>query len=324
MPFLRRPVARTIAAGAVAAATGLAYASLVELRWFTLRSATMPVLPFGHDDLTVLHLSDLHLTPGQHRKREWLHGLGLLRPDLVVSTGDLLGHPDSVPVLMEALGDLLDVPGVYVRGSNDYYAPTVRNPVRYLLPDDGKRHIRSSLLPWPDMVSGFEKRGWLDLDNRSTSLVVGGTRFAFAGVDDPHLGYDDLALVAGPGDPTADVRVALAHAPYLRVLDQFAADGYEAVFAGHTHGGQICLPGKGAIVTNCDLEPARAKGLHRHPAEHPIDVPGGSWLHVSAGLGTSPYAPVRFCCRPEATLLTLTPGPDSSIEAAHIDSSFAV
>jgi predicted MPP superfamily phosphohydrolase len=73
------------------------------------------------------------------------------------------------------------------------------------------------------------------------------------------------------------------------------------VFAGHTHGGQLCLPGKGALVTNCDLDTARAKGLHRHPAGDPE----GAWLHVSAGLGTSPMAPVRFCCRPEATLLTL-------------------
>ena len=94
--------------------------------------------------------------------------------------------------------------------------------------------------------------------------------------------------------------MGVAHAPYLRVLDQFAADGYETILAGHTHGGQLCLPFKGALVTNCDLDTARAKGLHRH---------GDSWLHVSAGLGTSPYAPVRFCCRPEATLLTLTPRP---------------
>jgi uncharacterized protein len=138
---------------------------------------------------------------------------------------------------------------------------------------------------------------------------VRGTTVAFAGVDDPHLEYDDLAAVAGPADASADLRIGISHAPYLRVLDQFAADGYETILAGHTHGGQLCLPVKGALVTNCDLDTARAKGLHRHPAEAPLDRPGSSWLHVSAGLGTSPYAPVRFCCRPEATLLTLTPRP---------------
>ena len=77
----------------------------------------------------------------------------------------------------------------------------------------------------------------------------------------------------------------------------------ELLLAGHTHGGQLCLPFKGALVTNCDLDTGRAKGLHRHH---------GSWLHVSAGLGTSPYAPVRFFCRPEATLLTLTARPGFS------------
>ena len=138
-------------------------------------------------------------------------------------------------------------------------------------------------------------------------LMVAGLRIAFAGVDDPHLGYDRLDLVAGPADPSADLRLAVTHAPYLRVLDQFAADGYDAIIAGHTHGGQVCLPFAGALTTNCDLDNARAKGLHRHPADSGAGDPGSAWLHVSAGVGTSPYARIRVACRPEATLLTLTP-----------------
>jgi predicted MPP superfamily phosphohydrolase len=138
---------------------------------------------------------------------------------------------------------------------------------------------------------------------------VGGTSIAFAGVDDPHLKYDDLERVAGPADPTADLRLAVSHAPYLRVLDQFAHDGYDAVLAGHTHGGQVCLPFVGALTTNCDLDTARAKGVHRHPADSRPGDPGSTWLHVSAGLGTSPYVRLRLACRPEATLLTLTARP---------------
>jgi uncharacterized protein len=298
--------------GAAAAAAGLAYASLVELRWFALRTAELPILPSGHRPLKVLHLSDLHLTPGQHRKQEWIRDLAGLEPDLVVDTGDNLAHQQAVAPLLDSLGALLDVPGVFVFGSNDYFAPTRRNPVRYLLPDDGRRATHTPPLPWRELRAALCSRGWTDLTNTRESLKVGDTTFAFAGVDDPHLGYDDLAAVAGPADPTADVRLGVAHAPYLRVLDQFAADGYDAVLAGHTHGGQLCLPGKGALVTNCDLDPARAKGLHRHPADAPPGTPGSTWLHVSAGLGTSPYAPVRFCCRPEATLLTLTPRPGFS------------
>jgi predicted MPP superfamily phosphohydrolase len=297
---------RTVAAGTLAALGATAYAAGVEVRAFTLRRVELPVLPAGSRPLRVLHLSDLHMTPGQSRKQRWLRSLAHLEPDLVVNTGDNLAHMRSVPVVLDALGPLLDVPGVFVLGSNDYFAPTGRNPVRYLLPDDGRRNTHTPHLPWRELRDRFEARGWLDLTNRRSRLDVGGLRLALAGVDDPHLAYDDLAAVAGPADADADLRVGVAHAPYLRVLDAYARDGYDAIFAGHTHGGQLCLPWKGALVTNCDLEPARAKGLHRHPASSPPGRPGGAWLHVSAGLGTSPYVPLRFACRPEATLLTLT------------------
>lgn len=306
---LRSPTAfthRVAAAGALAGAVGLGYAAGIEVRWFALRRVTLPVLPAGREELRVLHVSDLHLTPSQHRKQRWVSRLAELEPDLVVDTGDHLSHQRAVPIVLDALGGLLDLPGVFVFGSNDYFAPTARNPVRYLLPDDGQRNTHTPRLPTENLRAGLTERGWVDLSNRRATLTVKGTTFAFAGVDDPHLEYDDLGAVAGPADDSVDVRMGVTHAPYLRVLDQFAADGYETVLAGHTHGGQLCLPFRGALVTNCDLDTERAKGLHRHPAHAPLHAAGASWLHVSAGLGTSPFAPVRFCCRPEATLLTLT------------------
>jgi predicted MPP superfamily phosphohydrolase len=300
MPPRRRTLARLAGLTAVAGAAGLGYAAGIEVRWFALRRASVPVLPPGSAPVRVLHLSDLHLTPGQRRKREWVRRLADLEPDLVVNTGDNLAHVDAVPAVLDAYDGLLDAPGVFVFGSNDYFAPTPRNPVWYLLPDDGRRNTHTPKLPFGELRSGLEERGWVDLTNRRDVLTVNGTSFAFAGVDDPHLGYDDLTAVSGPAEESADVRLGVTHAPYLRVLDQFARDGYDAVLAGHTHGGQLCLPNGSALVTNCDLDTRRASGLHRH---------GSAWLHVSAGLGTSPYAPVRFCCRPEATLLTLTPRP---------------
>ncbi len=292
-------VARRGAAGlgalAALGATGLGYAWW-EARWFTLHHVEVPVLPPGAPELRVLHVTDLHLTPYQRRKREWLASLADLEPDLVVDTGDNLAHRDAVGPLVEELGALLDVPGVFVLGSNDYFEPSLRNPVRYLLPDSGKRHIRTPQLPWRDLTRRLTDAGWLDLTNTRASLEVRGVRIAFAGVDDPHLGYDDLGAVSGQADPSADLRLGVAHAPYLRVLDQYAFDGYDAILAGHTHGGQLCLPGGRALVTNCDLDRARASGLSRH---------GEAWLHVSSGAGTSPYAVARFCCRPSATLLRL-------------------
>lgn len=304
--LLTRLLPRLAGAGALAGVGLTAYA-VDEARRYTLRRVEVPVLPAGQRPLRVLHLSDLHVTPGQTRKLEWLAGLAPLRPDLVVDTGDNLAHRDAVPAVRDALGPLLDAPGVFVMGSNDYFEPRVRNPFRYLLPDTGKRHTDVPQLPWRDLRDTFAGRGWLDLTNTRTTLTVGETTLALAGVDDPHLGYDRLEDVAGPADPTADLRLGVAHAPYLRVLDAFAADGYDAVLAGHTHGGQVCLPGGRALTTNCDLEPARARGLHRHPAASRPGDPGSSWLHVSAGLGTSPFARIRVACRPEATLLTLVP-----------------
>jgi predicted MPP superfamily phosphohydrolase len=299
-------VARSLGAGAVAGA-GLAAYSVWESRAFTLRCVTTPVLPVGAHPLRVLHLSDIHMTPRQSRKQEWLRSLADLQPDLVVNTGDNLAHLEALPPVLDSLGPLLDVPGVFVLGSNDYFEPVLRNPLRYLLPDDGSRNTRSAKLRWQELKDAYSAAGWLDLTNRRASTTVGDLSIAWAGVDDPHLEYDDLVAVGGQADPSADLRVGVTHAPYLRVLDQYAADGYDLVFAGHTHGGQVCLPLWGALVTNCDLEPARAKGLHRHPADSRPGDPGSAWLHVSAGLGTSPYTPFRIACRPEATLLTLTP-----------------
>jgi predicted MPP superfamily phosphohydrolase len=293
-----------IAAGISAVGVaGLAYGAGYEVRAFRLRQATIGCLPAGRRDLRVLHLSDIHLTPSQHKKQRWLSELAALKPDLVINTGDNLSHRDSVPLVMEALAGLHSVPGVFVFGSNDYWGPVMKNPARYLLPAGVGKRLHGPPLPWRKLRDAFGAAGWVDLTNRRDTVSVHGTSIAFAGVDDPHLGYDRLEKVAGPADTSADLRIGVAHAPYLRVLDAYTNDGYDVIFAGHTHGGQLRIPGYGALVTNCDLEPARSRGLHRHAA-------GGrsAWMHVSAGLGTSPYAPYRFCCHPEATLVTLTAG----------------
>jgi predicted MPP superfamily phosphohydrolase len=288
---------------AAAGAAGLTYAAGYEARAFTLREVSVPVLPADADPLRVLHISDLHMTPGQTNKQAWVRDLAGLRPDLIVNTGDNLANLESVPAVVDALGDLLEVPGVFVFGSNDYFAPVLKNPARYMIPRRRVKPPESAPLPWSDLCDAFVARGWLDLTNRRDRLKVNDLDLAFAGVDDPHLRYDRLAEVAGPAESEADLAIAVAHAPYLRVLDAFNRDGYPIIFAGHTHGGQLCLPFIGALVTNCDLDTGRAKGLHQHQTVgHPP-----SWMHVSAGLGTSPMAPVRFCCRPEATLVTLTP-----------------
>jgi predicted MPP superfamily phosphohydrolase len=261
------------------------------------------VLPPGSTPLRLLHLSDLHLVPRQRRKIEWVRRLAALEPDLVVSTGDNLAHLEAVPAVLEAYGDLLERPGVFVLGSNDYFGPVMKNPVRYIAPTGGQRRIKGARLPTDRLVAGFRAAGWLDLDNRRAQLKLGEHLLEFVGVDDPHIGRDRYAQVSGPADPSVGLTVGVLHAPYRRVLDAMTADGAGLLIAGHTHGGQLCVPGLGALVTNCDLPRAQAKGVSRWPT----DCADAAWMNVSAGLGTSPYTPVRFACRPEATLLTLEP-----------------
>ena len=267
-----------------------AYAA-AEARAYTLRRVEVPLLPPGARPLRVLHLSDLHMTPGpapqagvaaRARGARARPGRRHRRQPRRTAT--------PCPWSCDALGPLLDVPGVFVHGSNDYFEPTLRNPLRYLLPDDGRRHTDTPQLPWRELSRRFTDAGWRDLTNRRDTVTVGDLTIAFAGVDDPHLCYDRLDEVAGPADPAADVRLGVAHAPYLRVLDQYAADGYDAILAGHTHGGQVCLPGGRALTTNCDLEPARARGLHRHPADSRAGRPG---LGVAARLGRPRHQPLR-------------------------------
>ena len=291
---------------AAAVASGVAvtaYASLYERNRWTLRRFDVPVLAPGSAPLSVLHISDLHMTANQRSKQEWVAGLAALEPDLVINTGDNLAGFDAVPGTLKALDPLMDRPGAFVMASNDYYAPRPKNPLKYFWPDH--KRVHGLKLPWRDLRDGMENRGWLDLTNATGELVVDGRRIVFAGLDDPHLKLDRYEKVAGRADPDADVRIGLVHSPEPRVLDRFAADGYDLLLCGHTHGGQLRVPFYGALVTNCGIDRDRVRWLHRW-AEPSAGHPSGTWLHVSAGLGTSPYAPVRFACPPEATLLTLT------------------
>ncbi|PRY59454.1 putative MPP superfamily phosphohydrolase [Knoellia remsis] len=290
---------------------GVAYAGLVERNWFALRSATLPVLPPGSAPVRVLQVSDLHLVPRQRRKIEWVRELASLTPDFVVNSGDNLAAVDAVPALLRAMEPLMQFPGAFVLGSNDRYGPVPKNPARYLTRHYARAPRRERVdLPVGELVSGLRAGGWADLDNARTTVTMGEHRVELVGVDDPHIQRDRYAAVSAPAASDVALTMGLVHAPYQRVLDAMVTDGADLVLAGHTHGGQLAVPGVGALVTNCDLDRGRAKGVSKWwpGAGSEVGRPapeGAAYLHVSAGLGTSPFAPVRFACRPEATLLTL-------------------
>ncbi|MCP2637532.1 metallophosphoesterase [Microbacterium sp. HD4P20] len=290
------------AVGAAAAIWGIG----IERYLFTVRFHEVPVLPAGSAPLRVLHLSDAHMAPWQRRKQRWIAALAELQPDLVVNTGDNLGHAEGLRGLRAAFDPLRGIPGVFVHGSNDHTAPSPRNPLKYFMGPSSVKHTAEPLDA--DALDGYlsDELGWLDLNNAVGSLDAGGRRIDAFGVSDAHRDWDRLEvlpdLVEGlRHDREADLTIGVTHAPYRRVLDEFTDLGAEAIFGGHTHGGQVRVPGFGALVANCDIPLRQARGLSTW-TRGGRTVP----LNVSAGLGHSIYAPVRFACRPEVSLLTFT------------------
>lgn len=245
----------------------------------------------GLGPLRILHISDIHFAPGQTAKAKFLAELAQTKPDLVVNTGDNLGHERAVNPLLAAIEPLLDFPGVFVHGSNDYFAPMLKNPAGYLL-GPSKKAREPKPLDTERLTREFEGAGWLNLNNASGALELAGKETKFIGTDDAHIDRAKLTEL-----PYTQGAIAVTHAPYQEVLNGLVDRGAAIIFAGHTHGGQICLPGGRAIVTNCDLDRSRASGLSNW---------NGIPLHVSGGIGCSIYAPVRMFCPPSATLVTLS------------------
>lgn len=315
----------TNTAGAIGIGLGLvaggalAWGALVERRMYTLRPQQARIESLKSGSLRILHLSDMHTAPWQRDKATWVRALSDLSPDLVIGTGDFLGHPDALPRVTEALEVFAGIPGAFVFGSNDYFVSRPKNPFAYFA---GPSHIKKKATRLDtDALRAFlvNDLGWQDINNDARRLTVAGVTIDLVGVDDPHIFYDrcdtalahldDLreadALPAGTVAPDlATITIGVTHAPYRRILDQFTDSGADIIFAGHTHGGQVCVPGVGALVTNCDIPRRQASGFSTWQS-------GGhhSLLNVSAGLGTSIYAPVRFACPPEASVLDLS-GPE--------------
>lgn len=306
------------ALGVVAAAGAAAFAwgVVVERNRFTVRHETLAVLAPGARPLTVLHVSDLHMAPGQTRKQEWVRSLAQYEPDLVVNTGDNLGHEHGLEGVEYALAPFQGVAGVFVHGSNDYFGPEFKNPFQYFS-GPSARARNAATLDIDRLENYFENSlGWLSLNNRARAIEIKGSRVELFGVNDPHRNWDRLDTLPGSIEEMREnvgwqddsagpeaVTIGVTHAPYRRVLDSFVTNGADMIFAGHTHGGQVRIPGRPALVTNCDIPAEQAQGLSlwRHARR-------AAYLNVSAGIGTSIYAPFRFACPPEAVVITLTAG----------------
>lgn len=312
---MTKPSAASVATAAVAAVGlgALAWGTLIERNRFTVRREVVPVLEPGARPIRMLHITDLHMAPWQRRKQEWVRSLRALEPDFIINTGDNLGHADGIRGVEYALEAFRGIPGAYVNGSNDYHGPSPKNPLAYFL-GPSERRPDPTRLDTPRLEAVLASLGWHSLNNAAVAVEIAGSPLELFGVDDPHIHRDRLDILPGvldelrenSGDEVANpnrevTSIGVTHAPYQRVLNSLVTHGAELIIAGHTHGGQVRVPGYGALVTNCDLPRSQASGLSLW--KHAMRA---AYLNVSAGLGTSIYAPVRFACKPEAVLLTLT------------------
>ena len=266
----------------------------VERRRYRLVHHRLDILPASASTtLTVLHLSDLHFVRNDPGKAAFLAGLPTA--DVTVVTGDFLAEPEAVETTVAAVRATRGrLASWFVLGSNDYYAP---KPLNYLAYFRGKRRPRRARRGRSDdLVAQLRAEGWDDLTNVRRQIDLDGLPIELLGLDDAHIAWHDLRVA--PRTSPERFGFAVMHSPDS--APETAALGYDLMVAGHTHGGQVCLPGLGALVTNCSLPTRLVSGLIRV---------GSTVMNISPGLGTSKYAPFRFFCRPEATLLELHPRP---------------
>lgn len=247
--------------------------SLVEARWPRLKRECITVPSDKPWRLTILHVSDLHIWKGKGWIARYLAELARLQPNLVVLTGDNFAEAAGLAELKEALTPLSRYPGIFCYGSNDYYSGLPKLPIKYFFPKTApgesadQRNKRKPDLPTATLTEWLEGKGWLNLNNRAGELDLPAQnqtalKLVCTGVDDPHINRDER-LSFPEHWLNADLRIGLTHAPYSRMLNSFWAAGTQLVLAGHTHGGQICLPGGKALVNNTDLALQYSGGLLR-------------------------------------------------------------
>jgi predicted MPP superfamily phosphohydrolase len=270
------------------------YGILVERSWFRLRRHRLHILPVGGPpSLTVLHLSDLHVLRRDPKKTRFLAGLP--QADVTVVTGDFLAEPEAVEVAVAAVGPTKGrLASWFVLGSNDYFEPQPLNYLAYFRRHRPRR-VASRGRP-EDLRAQLVADGWRDLTNIREPVALDGLPIELLGLDDAHIRRQDFRVA--PRALPDRFGFAVMHSPDS--APEAAALGYDLLVAGHTHGGQVRLPFIGALVTNSTMPRRLVDGLVQM---------GSAVLHTSPGLGTSKYAPFRFWCRPEATILELRPRP---------------
>ncbi|GMA90138.1 hypothetical protein GCM10025869_06670 [Homoserinibacter gongjuensis] len=233
-----RAVAGALGVTAAAGLATLAWGVVVERNRFTVRHETLAVLEPDARPITILHLSDMHMAPWQRMKQDFIRSLAVYEPDLVIDTGDNLGHMDGLEGVRRALEPFAGAAGVFAHGSNDHFGPMFKNPFGYFLKSSGRVAKREADLDTAALNSFLhDELGWLDLNNRVHAVEIKGTRIEFMGTRDAHRGWDRLGELPGAveemrenvewssDEPRQVLTIGVTHAPYRRVLDAFVSQG---------------------------------------------------------------------------------------------------
>jgi len=236
----------------------------------TENSIIIPELPKAFDGYTILHLSDLHLDITKGLTDAIIERVKDLHYDLCVITGDYRASTSgSYTLAIEETIKLiphLKLPVYAVLGNHDFI----------------------------EFVPPLEEAGIRFLMNETVVLTRGEAKVYLSGVDDPHLYETENLHKTGDEIPSGASSILLAHSP--EVYRKAAASGYDFMLCGHTHAGQICLPGRIPVLNNANCPRYMVYGPWQF-----ADLQG----YTSAGTGSC-GVPARFNCPPEVTLHKLT------------------
>ncbi len=264
------------------------YATQVECRRYQLETLSLTV---GGGAMArvfrILHLSDLHFSHPESHKIDFLQKVTAQHYDLVVITGDIFENYTGLCYAGSLLASPARLGAYAVLGNHDYYNYSLFNKTMGRL-DRRRRHPRQRRDVRP-MVRALERAGIRVLFNEAVSDPGAGLHVV--GIDYPTVDGEllgELVARAGPDQ----LKLVLFHLPLH--LERISSSGAHLALGGHTHGGQIRLPGLGALTTDSELPRQESAGLiWRH----------GTAFHISRGLGADPRSNIRLFCPPAATVL---------------------
>jgi len=239
--------------------------------------------------LTILHLSDLHLVANDWQKSDFLREVTSAQYDLVMLTGDIFENEGGLPFAADLLVKKPRLGAFAVFGNKDYYHyGWWRKISNKLLGHYSVPKAKRDMAPWFDHLRAV---GYQILQNQFVRIPE--AKLSLIGVDFPGIHEESLKELAGEAEKD-DLLLALFHLP--KNLEAFSEAGIQFDLGGHTHGGQIRVPGMGAIITDSELPRHEASGLLKR---------GNTIFHISRGLGADPRTNIRLFCPPAATVIEL-------------------